>query len=64
DATGDPRFEAPEIVKRNMEDGRIGLRTGRGFLDYDGMDVPAYRRQRLAALAAMLRHMKLMRPPG
>ena len=43
DATGEDRFEAPEIIGRNMEEGRIGLRTGQGFLDYEGMDVPAYR---------------------
>ena len=57
DATGEDRFEAPEIVKRNMEEGRIGLRTGAGFLDYEGMDVPAYRLDRMRAFVEMLRHM-------
>ena len=63
DATGEDRFEAPEIVTRNMEQGRIGLRTGQGFLDYDGMDVPAYRRERLAAFVEMLRHLRLLHAP-
>ena len=58
------RFEAPEIVTRNMEEGRIGLSTGAGFLDYEGMDVAAYRQQRLTAFVGMLRHMGLLRPPG
>ena len=57
DATGEARFEAPEIVKRNMEQGRIGLRTGAGFLDYEGRDIDAYRLERMKAFAAMLRHM-------
>lgn len=64
DATGEARFEAPEIVKRNMAEGRIGLSTGSGFLDYSGLDIPAYRRERLAAFVGMLRHMGLLRPPA
>ena len=57
DATGEDRFEAPEIVKRNMAEGRLGLRTGSGFLDYEGMDVDAYRLDRMKAFTAMLRHL-------
>ena len=33
--------------RRNMREGRIGLRTGAGFLDYSGLDVDAYREKRL-----------------
>ncbi|MGB0506237.1 MAG: 3-hydroxybutyryl-CoA dehydrogenase, partial [Pikeienuella sp.] len=33
------RFTAPDIVQNNMEQGRIGLKTGEGFFNYDGMDV-------------------------
>jgi 3-hydroxybutyryl-CoA dehydrogenase len=62
-ALGSDRYRAPEMIARNMEQGRIGLRTGAGFLDYTGMDVEAYREQRLAALVDMLRHFKLARPP-
>jgi 3-hydroxybutyryl-CoA dehydrogenase len=57
------RYRAPEVISRNMEQGRIGLRTGAGFLDYSGMDVDAYRERRLAALVDMLRHFGLARPP-
>ncbi len=63
DATGEDRFEAPDIIGRNMEEGRIGLRTGQGFLNYDGMDVPAYQRERLAAFVAMLKHMGILPEP-
>ena len=62
-ALGSDRYRAPEVIARNMEEGRIGLRTGAGFLDYTGMDIDAYREQRLGALVDMLRHFKLARPP-
>jgi 3-hydroxybutyryl-CoA dehydrogenase len=62
-ALGSDRYRAPEVISRNMREGRIGLRTGAGFLDYTGLDVDAYREQRLAALVDMLRHFKLARPP-
>lgn len=63
DALGSDRYRAPDVIARNMEQGRIGLRTGAGFLDYTGMDVEAYREQRLGALVNMLRHFELARPP-
>jgi 3-hydroxybutyryl-CoA dehydrogenase len=62
-ALGDDRYAAPEIVERNMAEGRIGLKTGKGFLDYEGLDLDAYRRERLAAFVALLRHLGLTRPP-
>jgi 3-hydroxybutyryl-CoA dehydrogenase len=62
-ALGSDRYRAPEVISTNMREGRIGLRTGAGFLDYTGLDVDAYREQRLAALVDMLRHFKLARPP-
>lgn len=62
-ALGSDRYRAPEVISRNMEEGRIGLRTGAGFLDYSGLDLDAYREGRLSALVDMLRHFKLARPP-
>ena len=63
-ALGSDRYRAPDVISRNMRDGRIGLRTGAGFLDYSGLDLDAYREQRLAELVDMLRHFKLARPPA
>jgi 3-hydroxybutyryl-CoA dehydrogenase len=57
------RYRAPEVISNNMRDGRIGMRTGAGFLDYAGLDVDARREQRLAALVDLLRHFGLARPP-
>jgi 3-hydroxybutyryl-CoA dehydrogenase len=62
-ALGSERYRAPDVIETNMRDGRIGLRTGAGFLDYSGMDVDAYRERRLADLVNMLRHFGLARPP-
>jgi 3-hydroxybutyryl-CoA dehydrogenase len=57
------RYRAPEVISNNMRDGRIGMRTGAGFLDYSGLDIDAYRERRLAAMVDMLRHFGLARPP-
>jgi 3-hydroxybutyryl-CoA dehydrogenase len=62
-ALGSDRYRAPEVISDNMRDGRIGMRTGAGFLDYAGLDVDARREQRLAALVDLLRHFGLARPP-
>jgi 3-hydroxybutyryl-CoA dehydrogenase len=62
-ALGDDRYAAPEIVERNMAEGRIGLNAGQGFLDYARLDVDSYRRERLAAFVGLLGHLGLMRPP-
>jgi len=64
DATGEDRFQAPRIVQDNMAQGRNGLRDGEGFMNYDGMDVPAYQKQRIGAFAEMLRHLDKMPVKG
>ncbi|HEY1413449.1 MAG TPA: 3-hydroxybutyryl-CoA dehydrogenase [Rhodopila sp.] len=62
-ALNHPRYEAPDIIGRNMAAGHIGMTTGRGFLDYEGVDLAAYREGRLSAFADLLRGMGLARPP-
>ena len=62
-ALGSDRYRAPEVISRNMDEGRIGMRTGAGFLDYAGLDVDAHRERRLAELVDLLRHFGLARPP-
>jgi 3-hydroxybutyryl-CoA dehydrogenase len=64
EALGDRRYAAPDIIDRNMRDGRIGLRTGSGFYDFSAIDVAAYRKEVLSRLVAQLAHLKLLRPPG
>jgi 3-hydroxybutyryl-CoA dehydrogenase len=62
-ALGSDRYHAPDVISNNMRDGRIGLRTGAGFMDYSGLDLEAYRQKRLADMVEMLRHFGLARPP-
>jgi 3-hydroxybutyryl-CoA dehydrogenase len=62
-ALGSERYAAPAIIERNMQEGRIGLGAGQGFLDYENLDIEAYRRERLKAFVAMLGQMGLARPP-
>lgn len=63
EAMDDDRFRAPDVVVQNMEEGRIGLRSGSGFLDYSNLDVEAYRAERLGQFLGMLKHLGLARPP-
>ncbi len=56
----DPRFASPAVIARNMEQGRNGLRDGQGFYDYAGMDVNAYKMERLAQLCKRLEVMDLL----
>jgi 3-hydroxybutyryl-CoA dehydrogenase len=62
-ALGNERYAAPEIVERNMREGRIGLTTRKGFLDYEALDLESYRRERLKAFVAMLGFLGLTRAP-
>jgi 3-hydroxybutyryl-CoA dehydrogenase len=63
DALASDRYAAPEIIERNMREGFIGLKTRKGFLDYEAMDVESYRRERLQAFVKLLGHFGMMRPP-
>lgn len=63
EALGDQRYAAPAIIERNMREGNVGLKTGRGFLDYAKLDLETYRTQRLKGLVDMLGFMGLSRPP-
>ena len=62
-ALGSDRYRAPDVISNNMRDGRIGLRSGAGFLDYSRLNVDEYREKSLAELVNMLRHVGLARPP-
>ncbi|MFO1116083.1 MAG: 3-hydroxybutyryl-CoA dehydrogenase [Beijerinckiaceae bacterium] len=63
EALGNERYGSPQIIERNMKEGRIGLKTRQGFLNYDGVDVDAYREKRLSAFAESLRRLGLAREP-
>ena len=58
------RYTAPAIVDRMVDEGRLGLKSGSGFYDYEGRDVGAYRRDVLARTLGELRHAGLWKPPS
>lgn len=64
EALGDDRFAAPDVIGRHMEKGATGLRAGKGFYDYAGRDLDAYRRETLARFVDLLRHYDLLKPPA
>ena len=49
-----PRFEAAEIIEKNMKSQRRGLRDGVGFFDYRDRDVGKYREQKLTEFIELL----------
>lgn len=55
DALGDERYRAPDIVGRYMQEGRNGLRSGRGFYDWTDCDTDAYRRDALQRLIELIK---------
>lgn len=64
DALKTDRYEPPEIIVSNMESGRTGLRAGKGFYDFTGLDVDSYRRDTIKKFADLLIHLGLFaRPP-
>jgi 3-hydroxybutyryl-CoA dehydrogenase len=60
----DDRFASPPVIAEMMSAGTNGLRDGRGFYDYRGIDREAYRRDVLQRVFAMLEHFGLARPPA
>jgi 3-hydroxybutyryl-CoA dehydrogenase len=64
EAMRDKRFAAPEIIDRNMREGRVGLRSGRGFYDFAGVDLAAYRKDVLRRLISQLAQVDLLLLPG
>lgn len=53
------RYAMPDIVRRHMQEGKIGLRSASGFHSYEGVDLEAYRRDVLARALGMLKHFGL-----
>jgi 3-hydroxybutyryl-CoA dehydrogenase len=56
------RYRAPAIVDRLVAEGRLGLKSGSGFYDYQGRDLGAYRSDVLARTLGMLKHAGWWRP--
>jgi 3-hydroxybutyryl-CoA dehydrogenase len=56
------RYRAPAILDRLIAQGQLGLKTGSGFYDYQGRDIPVYRADVLSRTLGMLKHAGLWHP--
>jgi 3-hydroxybutyryl-CoA dehydrogenase len=63
DALASDRYKAPDIIEKNMTEGRLGMRSGEGFLDYKSIDVNAFRQERLKSMVALLQMSGLTKRP-
>lgn len=63
EALGAPRYAPPEIIDRYMNEGRRGLREGKGFFDWGKVDGVAYRSEVLARQLALLKHLGVAPEP-
>ena len=60
----DPRFAPPDIIVEKMQTGEFGLKTGKGFYDFETMGADEYRREKLATFIGLLQHLDLMPKSG
>ena len=63
-ALDSPRHAPPEEVTKMMEDGRRGLREGRGYYDFRGMDVEAWQKEKLTRFVTLLDSLGQIPKPG
>lgn len=55
-----PRFGSPSIIAEHMHSHRNGIRDGKGFYNYDGIDLGQYKMQRLEQYILRLKLMGKM----
>ena len=58
------RYRAPDIVSQYMNEGRNGLRDGRGFYDWTERDADRYRQDALQRLVELVRLQNLLPEPA
>ena len=63
-ALDSPRHAPPEEVTRMMEDGRKGMREGKGYYDFRNMDVDAWQKEKLTRFVTLLGSLGQIPEPG
>jgi 3-hydroxybutyryl-CoA dehydrogenase len=58
------RYRPPAIVAHHVETDRLGLKSGRGFYDFEQIDVRALQADRATRFVKLLRLMDLLPPPA
>ncbi len=54
------KFQPPEILKRKVEAGELGLKSGKGFLNYEGKNIEDIIRARDKRFIWLLRELKII----
>lgn len=55
------RYRSPELVAQMVEEGRVSMTTGKGFYDYEGVDIAELRKERDKKYC---RQLKMLREVG
>ena len=58
-----PRYEPPELIRRQMEEGKRGAREGEGLYDWRSRDLNDYQRDLFGRFVAIFTYLKLLSPP-
>ncbi len=54
------RFSTPEIVDKNMENGNIGIKSGKGIYDFTTINIEEYKEEKLSNFGELLKHLGLL----
>ena len=63
DATGEKRFSPPDIIKKNMKAGNLGISSGRGIYNYKHRDIEKWKAIKLGEFANILKTKGLLPKP-
>lgn len=63
EALGSARYAPAEIVAEKVAAGALGMKTGRGFREFDGLDLDEYQRETLRKLVDLLAHLGVLQRP-
>ena len=54
------RFSTPGIVDKNMENGNIGIKSGKGIYDFTTINIEEYKEEKLSNFGELLKHLGLL----
>jgi len=58
---GETKFQPPDLLKRKVKNGELGLKTGKGFYDYTGKNIESITKQRDRRFIELMRLLRMER---
>jgi len=58
---GETKFQPPDLLKRKVKNGELGLKTGKGFYDYTGKNIESITKQRDRRFIKLMRLLRMER---